>query len=326
MGIFSFFSLIENLSDHNSLSAVLVFSMTLLDLPGLAFDLMPIAALVGTLLALGGLMEKNELVVVRMAGGAKLYIFAIVLKSASVLVVFAILLGEIFAPIGQNLAANMTSSIPNFETQNERIWAKEDNAFISVGGMPSECRLIDIKILKFTNDGALNESIFAKNGNCIKNGWELNGVEKTFFERDARRIEHTELLIWKTDLDSNLFGMLGLDPEKLGLVDLWTYVNYAKQNAQHSQKWAQAFWFRLIHPFTIYCMVFLAFPAVLMTSRSTGLGRVVFVGICAGLAFYVFNRLSSSFGIAFEFNPIFSSLSPSLLILVIGTWLNIRAR
>ena len=53
-GIFSFFSFIENLAEHNSLTGVRVLFETILELPGLVFDLMPIAALIGDLLALGG--------------------------------------------------------------------------------------------------------------------------------------------------------------------------------------------------------------------------------------------------------------------------------
>lgn len=324
LGIFSFFSFIESLSDHSTTGPLLLFAMTLFDLPGLAFNLMPIAVLVGTLLALGGFMEKNELIVVRMAGGEKLFIFGVVFKSATVLVILSIFLGEVLAPVSQNISTTKSSSMSNFRATNDRVWTKEDNAFISVGSMSSDCHLSDIKILKFGNDGALTESISAKNGACIKDGWELSEVEKTFFERDAKTSEKANSLIWKTDLDSNLFEMLGSDPQKLGLIDLWAYEKYAERNAQHSQRWAQAFWSRLIYPFTTYFMVLLAFPLALMSSRSTTVGRVIFIGVCVGLTFYVLNRLSSSFGIAFDLNPVLASLSPSLLMLAIGTWLNIR--
>jgi lipopolysaccharide export system permease protein len=326
IGIFSFFSFIENLSEHNSASGLIVFFETLLGLPGLAFDLMPIAALVGALLALGGLSEKHELVVIRMAGGAKSYIFRTLLKSASVLVIIAVVVGEFLAPVCQNISSKMTSRFSDSIIQNERIWTKEGQTFISVGSLPSACHLNNIKIHKFSDGGVLKESTIARNGYCIKNGWELNDVETTFFDGPVSRVERAEVLIWATEIDPSLFGMLGLDPEKLGLVDLWTYVNYAKQNAQNSQKWAQAFWTRLVHPLTIYLMVFLAFPIVLMSSRSNPLGRVVFIGVCVGLGFYVINKLSSSFGVAFNINPIVASLSPSGLILVIGAWLNISAR
>jgi lipopolysaccharide export system permease protein len=109
VGIFSFFSLIENLSEHDSVSGMIVFFETALELPGLVFDLMPIAALVGALLALGGLTENHELVVIRMAGGAKSYIFRTMLKSASVLVIIAIVAGEFLAPMCQDISSKMPS-------------------------------------------------------------------------------------------------------------------------------------------------------------------------------------------------------------------------
>jgi lipopolysaccharide export system permease protein len=326
IGIFSFFSLIENLSEHNSVSGITVFFESVLEVPGLVFDLMPIAALVGALLALGGLTENHELVVIRMAGGAKSYIFRIMLKSASVLVIIAIVAGEFLAPVCQNISSKMTSLSSEPAIQNERIWTKENQTFISVGRLVSDCHLKNVKVHKFSDRGVLEESILAKNGYCIKNGWELNDVESTFFDGDVSRVERAEILIWVTEIDPNLFGLLGLDPEKLGLADLWTYVNYAKQGAQNSQLWIQAFWARLVHPFTIYLMVFLALPIVLMSSRSNPLGRVIFIGVCVGLGFYVFNELSSSFGIAFNLDPIIVSFSPSILMLGIGAWLNVRSR
>ena len=326
MGIFSFFSFIENLSEYNSVGGIIVLFETVLELPGLVFDLMPIAALVGALLALGGLTENHELVVIRMAGGAKKYIFRTVLKSASVLVIIAIVAGEFLAPVCQNISSKMTARSSDFLTQNERIWTKEGQTFFSAGSLVSDCHLNDVKIHKFSDRGVLEESTSAKNGYCIKNGWALNDVESTFFDGEVSRVERAEVLIWVTEIDPNLFGMLGLDPEKLGIVDIWTYVNYAKQNAQNSQKWVQAFWARLVHPVTIYFMVFLALPVVLMSSRSNSLGRVIFIGVCVGLSFYVVNELSTSFGIAFNLDPIVASLSPSILILAIGAWLNIRTR
>jgi lipopolysaccharide export system permease protein len=261
-----------------------------------------------------------------MAGGAKSYIFRIMLKSASVLVIIAIVAGEFLAPVCQNISSKMTSLSSEPAIQNERIWTKENQTFISVGRLVSDCHLKNVKVHKFSDRGVLEESILAKNGYCIKNGWELNDVESTFFDGDVSRVERAEILIWVTEIDPNLFGLLGLDPEKLGLADLWTYVNYAKQGAQNSQLWIQAFWARLVHPFTIYLMVFLALPIVLMSSRSNPLGRVIFIGVCVGLGFYVFNELSSSFGIAFNLDPIIVSFSPSILMLGIGAWLNVRSR
>ena len=122
IGIFSFLSFIENLSEDNSVSGLMAFLETTLELPGLVFDLMPVAALIGALLALGGLTENHELVVIRMAGGAKSYIFKTVLKSASVLVIIALIVGELLAPVCQNISSQMNSRSSDSVIQNQRIW------------------------------------------------------------------------------------------------------------------------------------------------------------------------------------------------------------
>ena len=65
-GLFEFISQLEDTRGNYGVPQALLF--TFLRLPQLAFEMLPIAALIGSLLGLGGLANNSELVVMRTAG------------------------------------------------------------------------------------------------------------------------------------------------------------------------------------------------------------------------------------------------------------------
>ena len=74
-------------------------------------------------------------------------------------------------------------------------------------------------------------------------------------------------------------------------------------------------------------MVFLAIPLVLgSASRSVTVGRRILIGALIGLTFHVLNQASGHLGIVFGVPAAVSALGPTLLVLLIGVALNLRAR
>ena len=65
-GLFEFISQLEDTRGNYGVPQALLF--TLLRLPQLSFEMLPIAALIGSLLGLGSLANGSELVVMRTAG------------------------------------------------------------------------------------------------------------------------------------------------------------------------------------------------------------------------------------------------------------------
>ena len=75
-----------------------------LSLPKNAYELFPMAALLGTTLGLASLAADSELVVMRAAGISLLRIVGSIMKVGILFVLAAIFLGEIVAPVTENLA------------------------------------------------------------------------------------------------------------------------------------------------------------------------------------------------------------------------------
>ena len=74
-------------------------------------------------------------------------------------------------------------------------------------------------------------------------------------------------------------------------------------------------------PFTTAVMLMLAIPFVFVQTRGGGLGRSLFFGIMVGLAFFVVNKSFTYFVFLYDIPPMFGAIFPTLLVLIISTFL-----
>ena len=324
VGIFTFFAFIGDLSDPQGANTKItdIILISTLGIPELAYQVMPLAALIGSLLALGGMMEAHELVVIRAAGATKVRVLQVVIKTSVLLMLAALLLGEFVAPLAQVKIHQLSfKSDVGVGTVNDKIWIQDLSAFVSINAILPDCRMVGVNILELGGDGKLSESIFAEEASCSSEGWTLKKVKRTSFNGDAYDSSYAESLVWPTELDFNLLGLLGLEPQKLNLKELSLYLRFADENAGDFQQWSQAFWTRIVHPLSIMLMTFLSFTVALSLSRSSSVGASVLAGGAIGLVFYVLNELVGNFGLVFNINSALAAALPSLLVLFLTGWL-----
>src|SRR3546814_8031999 len=109
IGLFTFFALIEELDSVGTKFTLLnLFYMQALALPTRLYDLLPIGLLIGAILALAGLAQRNELVILRVSGVSGMKLLAMLWVVTIPLVVGAFFLSEIVTP-----AAAINSSEAN---------------------------------------------------------------------------------------------------------------------------------------------------------------------------------------------------------------------
>ena len=100
LALFLFISVVEELGrvGVNNYTVIRSLEFVALTAPSLAFSLFPVAGVIGSLLGLGLLASNSELVVFRASGVSIARIVGAVLKAAAVLVLVAVLIGELLAP------------------------------------------------------------------------------------------------------------------------------------------------------------------------------------------------------------------------------------
>jgi len=104
-GLFEFIAELDDTQgDYGTAQAILY---TLLRLPNLAFEMLPVAVLIGSLLGLGALAGNSEIIVMRSAGLSVAEMSGMVAFSGAVLLIFTGLLGEFIGPPLDFYARNM---------------------------------------------------------------------------------------------------------------------------------------------------------------------------------------------------------------------------
>ena len=89
LAIFTFFALIDELEDvgRGSYGIVNALIFVAMSAPSLAYELFPMAALIGSLLGLGTMMRNGEIVVIRCAGVSKFRVVVSVMKAGLLFVI-----------------------------------------------------------------------------------------------------------------------------------------------------------------------------------------------------------------------------------------------
>ena len=123
-----------------------------LNLPQYAFDMLPIAALIGALLALGNLARSMELIVVRAAGVSTMRIGLWVAGAGVILMLMTGVLGEFVAPQMEQYARQMRT-FEKFRDYsmagNRSAWAKDGDTIISVRQQSADNRYGGVYVFKF---------------------------------------------------------------------------------------------------------------------------------------------------------------------------------
>lgn len=332
LAIFSFFKFIDELEEIGRGSYTLgrAALVVALSTPGLAYELFPIAALLGSLLGLGAMMERNEIAVVRCAGVSKLRIIWSVMKTGFLFVVFAVLIGELVFPAAEGKARDIRALAiaDQVSTQTGNgFWARDGRSFINIREILPGESFRDISILEFDADERLRTTTRARSARYRDGRWELNDIAQTEFTDSGPRARHIKQAAWDSLLDPDLITMFAINPETLSFFALSRYVGFARANGQSAQRWEHALWIKLGYPLATAVMVFLAIPLVLRNaSRAVTTGRRILIGALIGLGFHVLNQASGHLGVVFGVPAALSALGPTCLLLALGLMLNYRTR
>jgi lipopolysaccharide export system permease protein len=325
--IFSFIEEVGDLSaDYTAFDAMLQVG---LQVPQRAYESFPVATLIGSLMTLGGLAARSELVVMRAAGMSVLGVARSVVMAGLLLGLIAAAVGEWVAPPAERLAKTVRGA-GDAERMSalspDGFWARDGNQFVHVGRAPSASFLNDVAIYQFGVDKQLEQVTSARMAHYEPGGWQLTDVVHTVFDGDRVRIEPVERLFWLSEIAPDLLSVVVVDPEALSIVDLQTYIAYLERNALDSQRYRLALWIKIATPLATLTMLILTIPLVFGSLRAVNAGQRIFIGVMIGIGFFLGNNLLNHAGLVYGLPPALSALLPTLIVLVIAVYAASRIR
>lgn len=341
LALFAFFDLVNELDEIGrggyQIQHALIF--ILLGMPSRIYDLMPVAALIGSIYALAQFASHSEFTVMRAAGMSRRHALMAVVSVGGWLALGTLLVGEVLTPpaeklaqtvrlgaMGSTVATGFRSGLWIKDTVKNAEGAVERLRFVNVGELLPDTTLKSIRIFEFDRDFRLLELANAATGRfTAPDAWELDQVELTRFtpmrvaDDTVALNANRELLpkrSWSTELTPDIVGVLMLAPERMSAWNLVQYVHHLRDNRQSTDRYEIALWTKIVYPLAVVVMMVLALPFGYLQTRAGGIGLKVFAGIMLGVTFHFMNGLFSHLGLLNTWPAWMTASIPSLVALV----------
>lgn len=323
------FAFIDELGDiEGSYTLMDAISYVLLTAPRRAYEMLPMAALIGSLIGLGTLASSSELTIMRAAGVSIGRIVWAVMKPLLVLMLAGILLGEYVAPWSENLAqANRALAQGGGEAQTSKrgLWHRQGNQFVHINAVQPNGVLYGVTRYDFDGERHMQAASFARRALYQGDHWQLEDVTTTHFRGDHTEVVEASSERWDIQLNPQLLSTVVMEPESLSISGLWSYVHYlAAQDLNNSRYWL-AFWTKLLQPLVTAALVLMAISFIFGPLRSVTLGQRIFTGVVIGFVVRISQDLLGPSSLVFGFPPFLAVLIPAGICALAGVWLLRRA-
>lgn len=348
LALFAFFDLMAELGSigHGAYGMQHAFFYLLLNIPSHIYELMPIAALIGTVWALAQFASNSEFTIMRASGMSAWRACRMLTRLGVGLVVLTFVFGEFVAPFASGVAEKMKLRVQGSSISREfrsGLWAKDvirdrgasgtpiGSRFLNVHDVSPDGEMHGVKLydldLDFHLTGIMTAARAQYQGAQV---WRLYKVTRTRFN-DAMpdgvspnatdkpvSIETMSALDLPSEITPGILSVLFADPNRMSAKDLAAYINHLAENNQITDRYEIAFWKKIIYPFAVLVMMALALPFAYMQVRSGGVSVKIFIGIMIGVSFQLLNSLFSHIGLLKAWPPLATAILPSLAFLLMA--------
>jgi len=299
----------------------------LLTLPSRTSTIFPVGALIGSLIALGGLSSNSELTVIRASGVSVNRLIASVMKGGAVLMVVALAVSELLAPYSERIAQERRSVAltANIALRTEHgFWLRDGLSFINVRRVLADDILADVYIYEFDKDYRLRVATHATRAVYTDDGWRLEQIQQSEISENRVVTRRISKAIWRSRIKPDQVSVVALKPESLSALGLYRQVRFLRRNGLDAARYELALWSKLIYPFSTGVMIFLAATLVLGRFRSIRIGQRILLGAIVGVTFHIINQAFMRVGLVYELSPMLSAVLPTAAFLLVAVWMQRR--
>jgi lipopolysaccharide export system permease protein len=326
LALYNLFTFSDQMKDvgkgHYGLPQVLLYLT--LTTPRMIYELMPSAALLGSLFVMGSMANNREVVAMRAGGLSIAWVIRSIMTAGVFLVLFSVLVGEFVAPDSERSAQFMRQTAMNENVVMKSkygMWLRESNEFINVRHIADDGGLEDVRVFDVAPDHRLNSMIQAASAKHLEGQhWVLKGVSRSSFAGDKVEAQALAELDWYTSIDTDLLKVTIVDYDNLSLYDLYNYIQFLKANNQNAKKFELAFWGRVVNPLVTFVMLLVSAPFVVSIGRGSSVGARLMLGVLIGVCFNIIDSLSGNFGLFYNISPALIAFLPTLIVFVLAMY------
>ena len=326
--LFEFIGELDNKMGDYGIPQALMYSV--LRLPQLASQMLPMATLIGALLGLGGLASNSELVVMRSAGLSVGKLAGMVAITGVVIMVITALIGEYIGPPLDYFARTMRNEArfqQDGRNSGNPAWVKDGQVILHLERVNSDFEFGGIYMFRFNDDNSLRSIARAENsGIDDSDKWILENFRETRFQDDGVQVVESSREVQSFDLSGDMLGITLVKPISLSVKGLLSYISYLKKNNLSSGRYETELWSRIATTVTVVIMPILALSFVFGSLRVSGSGGRIMIGVMIGLGYYLASEMVANSGQVYDLNPALVTWLPSLALLAVTVFLIDRIR
>ena len=349
LALFAFFDMVGELKSvgHGGYKIQHAFLYVVMEMPGYVYELMPIAALIGTIWALSQFAARSEFTIMRASSMSTAMVGMILFKIGVVFALITFVFGEFVVPITSNMAEKIRVTGQGGALAQEfrsGLWTKDvirtngqegeviGSRFVNVRELKADGQLRNLKIYEFNSNFHLTSLITAASADYAgSNIWTLHdGTEAKFGESKLQgavtasdittaistsKFESKELI---SEMTPEILLVGFTDPSTMSAIALVNYTQYLSENKRDTVRYEIALWKKVVYPFAVFVMMALALPFAYLHFRSGGVSLKIFTGIMIGVSFQLINSLFSHLGLLNTWPPFATAILPSLLFLTVA--------
>lgn len=302
-----------------------------LQMPQVAYDVIPLALLLGALAWLTSLTSHSELIALRMSGWSvtRLERPLLAVGVLGALLVFA--LGEwvvpITAPAAEAIWANASAPGVGFHDLGPAgLWLRDGRQIVriaAVGDDGRRLRGISIATVEPAMVG-IDTMMTAREARFANGRWTLVGVQSYRIGTERIIMGSAAQSPWQVALKPATLQSFSHRTRTMTLPALWQAYRALQGSALTMNRFALAFWQRLSYPFVGLVMILLAVPFAIRSHRGGGLAGRILLGLTVGLAFHFLNLMSGYISVSGGLPPAAATLAPLGAFALLAWWLHTR--
>lgn len=308
-----------------------ILGLSLMRLPSLTQQILPFAALFGSMLTLSRLTRSQELTVTRAAGVS---VWQFLMPGVLLFIAIGTFVATAYNPISASL-------LKHFELAEAKLF-RGQVSLLSVSSTGLWLRHVEDQgrgqtvihaVQVFQENGVeLNRAIFffyderdqflnrldAQSARLEKGHWRLSNLVRTNADGSVNRMPSLE---FQTSLTLDRIQESFTDPQAMSFWDLPPFIETLERagfsGVRHRLQWYSL----LAQPFMLAAMVFVAALFSLRLTRRGGVGLLLAGGLLAGFALYAFSEFVRALAQSGSIHPLLAVWGPILTVTATGIWL-----
>lgn len=289
-----------------------------LRLPEVAAELLPFAALIGAVIAIGLLLRHSEMVAIWNSGVSALGLMRAVLPVGLVLVAIQIGLDDRVVPPtrtalenwGVGKAAQREGMLKSGSTS---VWLLTDGDVVHIPAKAAtEVHFRNLEIFRRNEEGLLTDYTYAADARRDGSDWLLSNVIRRTVNPPA--IETLAYLQWQAPAAVEQIPLISKLQKDLRLEQLWQLVanaGYGQRSPELYRTWLH---YRISSAFAPLLLILLVVSLAQRFRRTGTFVRLMISSIGIGFAFMVFEGTSLSMGEAGLLQPVVAAWGPNVLL------------